>query len=198
MTTTRIAIYGAMLIKEIEAHFPALLGADFDHGEVIMFAQVAQESGWNPDAKSPVGACGLLQLMLGTDKEIDGDYDGADPQGNLDNGVRYLAWLYSKFGEIPDPQQRICFALAAYNGGRGYINKALELGRIYDGWPGSYDAWVRDDRPNGRWQTWQFASTFLADPRCEVGGKRPDHKQIISYVSAICQHASKLLREVYP
>ena len=37
----------------------------------------------------------------------------------------------------------------------------------------------------GLWQTWAYTSRFLADSRCVVDGKRPDHKQITDYVEKI-------------
>ncbi len=188
--TTR-ALYTPVIRQEIEDHFPKLL--TFYHGELIIHAQIYQESGWNPAAESHCGAKGLMQLMPATDKWIDGDYDGFDPEGNLDNGIRYMGWLYGRFGEIPDPYERICFALASYNGGRGYINKALELGRRNDGHPGDFGDWIQAGRPDGRWQRWPFAQTFLGDPRCIVDGKRPDYKQIREYVTKIMRRYRQLI-----
>jgi membrane-bound lytic murein transglycosylase MltF len=181
--------YAQTIQTEIEDHFPELLG--IDDGALIIHAQIQQESSWNPKAESGCGARGLMQLMPATDFEVDGDYDGFDPEGNIDNGIRYLAFLYRRFSEIPDPTERICFALAAYNCGRGYINKALELGRSHDGHPGSYSRWVYMERPGGRWQRWNFAQTFLADPRCQVNGRRPDYKQVRDYVVKILMHWRK-------
>jgi membrane-bound lytic murein transglycosylase MltF len=169
---------------DLEQHFPALL-LDFEHADLIIHAQIQQESGLNPLAESGCGARGLMQLMPATDKEIDGDYDGFDPAGNIDNGIRYMAFLYAKFSEIPDPQERIRFALAAYNCGRGYVNKAIAMARSLDGWPAEYSRWVRADRPDGRWQRWSFTKTFLDDPRCEVHGRRPDAKQVRDYIVKI-------------
>jgi membrane-bound lytic murein transglycosylase MltF len=188
--------YGLMILKEIRDHFPALL-TDFERGELIIHAQIWQESRWNPNAQSPVGAAGLLQLMPATDFEIDGDYDGFDAAGNLDNGIRYLAYQYSKFPEIPDPAQRIRFALASYNCGRGYINKALEMARSVCGIPnGSYAQWVRMEKPSGDWQKWPFVYPCLSDHRCEVNGKLPDYRQVTDYVHKIFYRYYEYLSEV--
>lgn len=175
-----LVIYG-----EIEAHFPALLRDLGPFGWLWIKAQVWQESRMNPDAVSPVGAAGLLQLMPATDLEIDGDLDGSDVVGNIDNGVKYLSFLYGRFGEIPTFEERLKFALASYNGGRGYINKALDLARSASGLPGSYSEWVRDGRPAGEWQLWKIARWALVRPECQVKGKNPDWVQIFDYVEAI-------------
>ena len=192
--TTR-ALYTPVIRQEIEDHFPALL-EDFAHGELLIHAQVYQESGWQVDAESPCGAKGLLQLMPATDMDIDGVLDGFQPVGNLDNGIRYLGWLYGRFSEIRDPQQRICFALAAYNCGRGYVNLALAMARSVDGLPSSYARWVRAEKPGGRWQRWDFTKTFIGDPRCEINGKRPDFRQVTEYVHNIMHRYQLLVREL--
>ncbi|PLY04754.1 MAG: hypothetical protein C0622_02280 [Desulfuromonas sp.] len=176
--------YGPLILREIEAHFPELL-IDIPRGWLIIHAQVWQESRWQPTAKSPVGAAGLLQLMPATDFEIDGDYDGFNPEGNLDNGIRYLAHQYRRLNEIPDPDERIRFALASYNCGRGYVNKALMLARMACNQPASYSRWNRAGRHAGRWQTWSFTAPRLADQMCEIRGRRPDYKQATDYVSKI-------------
>ncbi len=51
------------------------------------------------------------------------------PEKNLRAGIAYLYRQYYRFPEIPDPVERVKFALASYNGGRGYINAALSLAR---------------------------------------------------------------------
>lgn len=139
----------------------------------------------NPQAVSNCGAKGLLQLMPATDLAIDGDSDGFDPAGNIDNGVRYLAEQFGKLGEIPSPADRLRFALAAYNGGRGYVNRALELAREACGQPVSFAAWKKAGMPSGQWQAWSFSHPFFADERCQVKGKHPDHRQMTDYVAHI-------------
>ena len=190
-----------LLIKtEVAKHFPALLRAFGPEGWLWIKAQIKQESGFNPKAKSTAGAMGLMQLMPATDNWIDGDLDGFEPVGNVDNGVRHMAWLWSRFGEIPDPEERMRITLASYNGGRGYPNVALALARQAEDLPYGFSAWERSGRPGGRWQEWSFWGLFLPDPRCRVCVKgrwrRPYYRQIRDYVTKICAyHASYVNQE---
>ncbi len=77
---------------------------------------VAQvESGFRPDAISPKGALGVMQLMPGTAKTL-----GADPHDtaqNIDAGTRLLRDLLVKYdGDVVK-------ALAAYNAGEAAVDK---------------------------------------------------------------------------
>jgi soluble lytic murein transglycosylase-like protein len=80
----------------------------------LVLAVVAVESGFRPDAVSPKGAQGLMQLMPGTAQAL-GVGDAFDPQGNLDGGVRHLSGLLALYGG--DLRR----ALAAYNAGEGAV-----------------------------------------------------------------------------
>jgi len=79
-------------------------------------ALVQAESGWRVDARSPVGATGLTQLMPGTARGL-GVGNSLDPQQNLRGGATYLAQQLKAFGG--DPRK----ALAAYNAGPGAVSK---------------------------------------------------------------------------
>lgn len=172
-----IRVNVARLFPELQAHFGP-------EGWLWVKAQMWQESRMNPNAVSPVGAKGLLQLMPGTAREM-GVADAFNPAQNIRGGVMYLAEQYRKLGEIPVYLERLRAALACYNGGRGYVNMALALGREACGLPYGYGAWTKAGKPAGWWQTWALIARMLASPRCIVKGRRPDHKQMVDYVAKI-------------
>ena len=87
-----------------------------------------QESAWNPKARSPVGASGLMQIMPATASHtvkmynIPGYVNSSqllDPQTNIQIGTQYLEYVYQQFG-----QNRI-FASAAYNAGPSRVRTWL-------------------------------------------------------------------------
>jgi soluble lytic murein transglycosylase-like protein len=80
----------------------------------LVLAVVGVESAFRPDAVSPKGAQGLMQLMPGTADSL-GVEDALDPGQNLDGGVRHLGSLLTLYdGDLSR-------ALAAYNAGEGAV-----------------------------------------------------------------------------
>jgi len=87
-----------------------------------------QESRFVPKAKSWVGARGLMQVMPATGKEM-GFTELEDPDTGVHAGVRYLAKMMDRFDDEMPLGERIYFALASYNGGRGHVLDAMRLAR---------------------------------------------------------------------
>lgn len=85
------------------------LGVDPNLAEALL----VQESGGNPNAVSPKGASGLMQLMPGTAREL--GVDPNVPEQNIDGGLRYLKQQIDKFG--------VAGGLAAYNAGPGRLQR---------------------------------------------------------------------------
>ena len=94
--------------------------------EELLKALIATESGFDPQAVSPKGAIGLMQVMPATAARfgVSGDAHQpierklAEPQTNIRTGARYLRFLLNLF-----PNQ-LELALAAYNAGEGAVQRA--------------------------------------------------------------------------
>lgn len=97
----------------------------------LLSAIVYQESKFNPEAESWMGAAGLMQLMPET-AEIFGAADPLDPRQSILAGANYLKWLDDYWAdEIPDAEERVKFVLASYNVGQGHVLDARRLAAKY-------------------------------------------------------------------
>ena len=100
----------------------------------LLAAQCYQESGFDPRAISWAGAQGLMQIMPGTARQLGLAANKVfDPEQNIAAGARYIRKLQSTFSDIQDPNERICFVLAAYNGGSHHVRDAMALTRKHGG-----------------------------------------------------------------
>jgi soluble lytic murein transglycosylase-like protein len=88
----------------------------FTIDESLIRAIIHAESAYQPEALSPQGAQGLMQLMPATQKELQIE-NVFDPVSNIEGGTRYLAGLMKEF------DQNIELAAAAYNAGPGAVRK---------------------------------------------------------------------------
>ena len=103
----------------------------------LITAQMYQESKFDPQATSWVGARGLMQIMPVTGREL-GFTDLHDPEKNIHAGVKYLSQLVNRFDPNIPIEERTRLALAAYNVGYGHVLDARRLARE-KGW--NSDKW---------------------------------------------------------
>ncbi|MBN6710948.1 membrane-bound lytic murein transglycosylase MltF [Haemophilus haemoglobinophilus] len=97
-----------------------------------------QESHWNPDATSPTGVRGMMMLTKATADRMS-ITNRLDPEQSIKAGSEYLHLL---LGQMPDTilkEDRIWFALAAYNMGLGHLLDARRLTKNLGGDP---DNWL--------------------------------------------------------
>jgi len=102
-------------------------------------AQGIVESALNPEAVSPAGAMGVMQLMPGTAAEMAARYPGEDgpiltPHVNIRLGIAYDRKCFDIW-QAERGRERIRFMLGSYNAGPGHIVRAQEraCGRMFPG-----------------------------------------------------------------
>jgi soluble lytic murein transglycosylase-like protein len=86
--------------------------------EALISSIMHAESGFQPNAISPKGAIGLMQLMPGTAQDLHADPH--DPRQNVEAGTAYLRSLLLKY---EDKQDQVARAVAAYNAGPGAVDR---------------------------------------------------------------------------
>jgi soluble lytic murein transglycosylase-like protein len=94
-------------------------------------SQAKAESAFDPKAISPVGACGTMQIMPLTWREIRLSLphlsrDIFDISSNIEAGVWYCRFCYERFRSVPNGEDRLLMAFAAYNCGPTRIRRLIE------------------------------------------------------------------------
>ena len=102
---------GRAQVDEIVEQSAAVHGVD----PLLVRSVMQVESNYNPNALSPKGAMGLMQLMPSTAKQL-GVTNAFDVRQNIEGGVKFLRYLKSQFND-----DRL--VLAAYNAGEGAVKK---------------------------------------------------------------------------
>ncbi|HSB70997.1 MAG TPA: transporter substrate-binding domain-containing protein [Candidatus Methylomirabilis sp.] len=103
-------------------------GDRYDMDYLLMIAQGYQESQLNQEAKSPVGAIGVMQVMPATGKELAvGDITQIEP--NIHAGVKYMRFMMDQFyaNEPMDRLNKGLFTFASYNAGPGRMQQLRRL-----------------------------------------------------------------------
>jgi membrane-bound lytic murein transglycosylase F len=111
----------------------------------LVLAVMAQESQFNPNARSWAGAVGLMQIIPRFSR-VENEALLYDPEINIREGVRYLQKHLNRYAHL-DSLNRYSLALANYNVGMGHIadarHLAAQLGNDPDEWENVADALLR-------------------------------------------------------
>lgn len=119
--------------EKIRTRLPKYMGIiqhaanKYDIDWVLIAAQMYQESGLDPRARSRPCAYGLMQLILPAAKKL-GVINILDPEENINAGVKQLKNL-NEFFNKPNSRDKLFIALAAYNVGKGHVLDAQDLAR---------------------------------------------------------------------
>lgn len=101
-------------------------GAKYEFDWLMLASFAFQESGFDQDARSPVGAIGVMQVMPATaaDRAV-GIPNIEDLESNVHAGTKYLFVLRGHYfsDEAIDPTERMLFTMAGYNAGPNRINR---------------------------------------------------------------------------
>ena len=143
----------------------------------LIAAQCYQESGFDKNARSWAGACGLMQIMPSTADHLRLPRNQLfEPAPNVEAACRYLRELEGVFSDITNAEQRKMFVLAAYNGGAHHVRDAMALARKYG-------------KPANQWNSVAMfvlrlrQAAFYNDPVVRYGYMRGD--ETVNYVAGI-------------
>jgi len=128
----------------------------------LVAAIIKQESNFDPKARSPMNAIGLMQVI----SESLSKEELEKPEINIEAGCHLLR----KFWEIYEKEEgleRWRFAVASYNCGAGYVIEAQKA----------------VEEAGGRPNKWYHVSVML--PWVKYRGKRCDWRQITEYVAKV-------------
>jgi len=103
-------------------------GQQYDMDFLLMAAQGFQESRLDQNAKSHVGAIGVMQIMPATGQEL-GVGDIREMEPNINGGVKYMRQLIDREfkNDDMDPLNKGLMAFAAYNCGPGRMRQLRKL-----------------------------------------------------------------------
>jgi len=110
---TALCPYDSLLRKQADS-----IGMDWR----LLAAVAYQESRFRIEARSHMGAQGLMQLMPETAHRF-GAKDLTDPAQSINAAGRYLKYLYRLSSDAETEEDRINMMLAAYNAGEGSLDE---------------------------------------------------------------------------
>lgn len=103
----------------------------------LLAAVAWQESHWDSQATSPTGVRGIMMLTKNTAQSL-GLSDRLNPEQSISGGARYIEAMMNKVPDAVPEDERIWFALAAYNMGYSHMLDARTLTARLKGNPNSW------------------------------------------------------------
>ncbi len=163
----------------------------------LIIAQILKESRFKEDARSHVGAMGLMQIMPRTAREItrelDIQYIARDPRENITAGIYHMYKQLNHF-QNADHENRIKLALAAYNCGPARIVDAQDIARYKNLDPHTWPA-IKQCLPLLTAEDWKL-HLEVWEQGLPTYGYFYGYEQTIDYVDDIYQNYN-LLRHVF-
>ena len=101
-------------------------GARYDFDWLLLASFAFQESAFDQDARSPVGAIGVMQVMPSTAADRSVAIDNIEVlENNVHAGTKYLSVLRGHYFSDDDMEhtERMLFTMAGYNAGPNRINR---------------------------------------------------------------------------
>ncbi len=151
----------------------------------LLAAIAYQESHWVPDATSPTGVRGMMMLTRATASDM-GVSNRLDAEQSIDGGARYLASIKRRLPASITGEDRLWFALAAYNVGLGHLYDARSLAR-------------REGRNPDKWTDVKAMLPLLSQPayyNTVTYGYARGHEPV-RYVQRV-RHYHDILDRVFP
>jgi membrane-bound lytic murein transglycosylase F len=109
-------------------------GEKFSIDWKLLAALSYQESLFNPEAISPFGAMGLMQVLPNTASRFGvNETQLLHPESNIMAGAAFLRYLFDFWDKkLDDENEVIKFSLASYNAGLGHVQDAIRLAEVYE------------------------------------------------------------------
>lgn len=150
----------------------------------LLAALSYQESHWNRKARSPTGVRGLMMLTLDTAKFV-GIKNRLNAEQSIKGGAKYLTQMIKRLPESIPKDERVWFALAAYNIGLGHLLDARRITKIRKQNPDSW-ADMKDNLPLLHQRKWYKQTRY--------GYSRG--REALHYVNSIRQYLETLTWQI--
>ncbi|MBO6508991.1 MAG: lytic transglycosylase F [Roseibium sp.] len=118
------------------------IGAKYEIDPMLLAAQAFQESRLNNNAKSRVGAVGIMQVLPSTarDRSV-GVKNFRELEGNIEAGAKYNRFVADTYFDDPDISEldQILFVLASYNAGPNRVARVRKNAKDPNTWFGEVE-----------------------------------------------------------